>query len=82
MIKICSRAGDKVSSPQLSTEVGVEEGSFIKARYEAVTAQGEVDAGHGETADIHYKDSLSRESFVKEELCKRLTGFQDPVQVG
>lgn len=52
MIKICSRAGDKVSSPELSTEVGVEEGSFIKARYEAVT-QGEVDAGHGETADIH-----------------------------
>lgn len=71
-----------MSSPELSTEVGVEEGSFIKARYEAVTAQGEVDAGHGETADIHPKGSLSRESFLKEELCKGLTGFQDPVQVG
>lgn len=81
MIKICSRAGGKVSSPQLSTEVGVEEGSFIKARYETVT-QGEVDAGHGETADIHHKDRLSRESFLQEELCKGLTGFQDPVQVG
>lgn len=82
MIKICSRAGGKVSSPQLSTEVGVEEGSFIKARYKAAIAQGEVDSGHGETADIHHKDRLSRESFLKEELCKGLTGFQDPVQVG